>query len=161
MSAEILDHNQPKRQAFGVKETQVAYDEYLADLDQLQTIEARLVEQYNSKLTLARVCNKLGDARALHAEMKTLRAQIDKLRDSGKEAKARFEGKLDAIDASIVQKFQGLTALALGTGQGGVGVKYLHDLCLDFKQAKGFENRKAFAKSVFDVAGSLADSLDK
>jgi len=123
-----------------------AYEAYVADLEQLSAIGTRLV----------------ANARASKGGMKqlnTLEAQIDKLPESMADAKKRFDGKIDATDAAIVDRFRALCAYAIGTGQGDAGINYLYGECQAFDRAKGnFELRRSLFAGIGDVADSVADA---
>jgi hypothetical protein len=100
-----------------------ARDAYTADIEPLTAISERLV-------TTAKASKD-------HAQLQTNVAQMDKLPQSFADAKNRYQNKIDLLDEDIVNKFRGLCAYALATGQADAGIDYLYGECKAFDAAKG------------------------
>jgi hypothetical protein len=105
--------------------------------------------------------NIVAKGKALLAECKTLGAQIEKVSESAKQAKARFDAKVDARHAAVVENFRGLAAYGLSTGNASAALRYLYDETKAFHAVKGdYEKRKAANKSFKAVLESVVEAMD-
>jgi hypothetical protein len=133
-----------------------AIGDYKKDFNELKGMGERVM----GWLGELRAGKRKPDASACKAELKTIAAQLEKIEESMIDAQKRFHDRVDAIDAKVVEKFQGLCAYAVGTGTASAGTRLLYDTCLDFSKAKG-ESRREHFSTVCSVVNALADSLDK
>ena len=138
------------------KPYQDAYDAYIKDIDQICAISGRLVASAKD------VENEPITDTAKLEKLRTVKSQMEKLRETRNEARNRYDAAIDAADAKGVQDIRGLCAYAEGTGQSSAGIRYLLEECKTFDAAKGdFKLRRALRRQILDVLPSVADVVEK
>jgi hypothetical protein len=138
-----------------VSESAKAGKEYAADIRALNAIANRLMSTAEGIRT-----ERIKGKEKLQ-KLATVEKQLDKVFDSTREARVRYEGKVDAIDEEIANRFEALCSYAKHTGQDDAGCNYLLGEIKSFRQAKGnFALRRSVSGGFADIAAAIADAKE-
>lgn len=113
-----------------------ALETCLSDMKELVAIHERLVTSYADKTKKAQRL-KASALKGALGEINTVAAQLDKVHASINEARNRYEVAVDDVNAGTVERFEGLLAYGIATGQPSAAARYLYGSCKAFRDAKG------------------------
>ncbi len=123
------------------KELTAAWKTFQDDISQLKSVGVRLGKQLRGK--------------SAKINLKTIEAQVGKLEAGMADAANRYYDRVDAVNASVVQKIRALCSL--GAAQ-GAGNRLLLDECKDFEAAKGFKERSRIYDGILNALEAVADA---
>jgi hypothetical protein len=133
-----------------------AISDYLADLEQIQSLGDRLIANAKG------VRKEKTSDRSKCEKLSTIRAQLERLPQSRKESEGRFLKARDAANELYVIRVKGLTAYCMGTHQDDAATRLLASICKDFDRAKGdFPRRQALYDEITATMSAAVAALDK